>query len=78
MAWAAAIWAANCSSSSSRSGGFPGNKSPNCSMNDSKDGSSGSPASRCSIIRFSASKASRMWSSCSGSGLDSASDIWSK
>ena len=56
MAWAAAIWAASCSRSSSRSFGFPGNMSPNFSMNDSNDGSMGSPASRCSIIRLRASK----------------------
>ena len=36
MAWAAAILAASCSSSSSRSDGLPGNRSPNCSMKDSK------------------------------------------
>ena len=45
----------------------PGNMSPKRSMKSSKDGSSGSPASRCSIIVFSASKASRMrWSSARG------------
>ncbi len=39
----AAICAANCSSSSSRVWGFPGKKSPNDSMNDSKEGSRSSP-----------------------------------
>ena len=38
-------------------------------MNDSNDGSISSPASRCSIIRLSASNASRMWASCCGIGI---------
>ena len=69
MAWAAAMRAASCSKSSSRSAGLPGNRSPNCSMNDSNDGSIASPASRCSIIRLRASNASRMWASCCRVGI---------
>ena len=41
---------ASWSSSSSRSCGSPGNRSPNSAMNCSKLGSSGSPAARCSSI----------------------------
>ncbi len=78
MAWAAAIRSASCSSSSSRFWGFPGNMSPNCSMNCSKLGSMGSPASRCSSILLSALMPSRMCWSWAGSGEDIASDMPSK
>ena len=44
----AAIWAAICSSSSSRVWGLPGKKSPKCSMNCSNDGSRSSPA--CALL----------------------------